>query len=339
MEKTDKERNIVGLVPVVAALTGNFFITVIKFAGFFMSGSSVFFSEAVHSLADTSNQALLVIGLKRAIKKPDAKFVYGYGKERFFWALISACGIFFLGAGITIYRGISAFIYKKEILISPILFAILGVSLIIELATFLLACRELKKHNKGRKFRESLKNGDPATLAVFYEDAVAVSSVILAFLSISLTRLTQSFFWDALGSVIIGFCLAVMAVVLVNKNREFLIEKTIPEDVKEKIIEILEADPLIEKVLDFKSSVLDVGVYRVKCEIELNGHMLLKGIGKNNFLKNEYELVKNDYQEFLKFCVDYGDRTTRLIGEKINKIEEKIQKEIPGIKHIDIEIN
>ncbi|MDP2648499.1 MAG: cation transporter, partial [bacterium] len=93
-------RQTAGFVPVALAIAGNAFVTVIKFAAALASGSSVMLSEAVHSTADTLNQVLLLIGLRRSLKKPDEEFEYGYGNERFFWALISACGVFFVGAGV-----------------------------------------------------------------------------------------------------------------------------------------------------------------------------------------------------------------------------------------------
>lgn len=108
---------------------------------------------------------------------------------------------------------------------------------------------------------------------------------------------------------------------------------------RERIIEILESDPAIEKVLDFKSSILNIGSYHVKCEVEFNGSGLLKEIYRNQQMKNGYQKVQNDYEEFNKFCVEFTDRIPRLIGTRIDKIERKIQKEMPEIKHLDIELN
>ena len=91
-------RRTAGLVSVTAAIFGNALVTLIKTSAALTSGSSVMFAEAVHSFADTLNQTLLFIGVRRSVKKPSKHFIYGYGHERFFWALLSACGIFFVGA-------------------------------------------------------------------------------------------------------------------------------------------------------------------------------------------------------------------------------------------------
>ncbi|MBI5147785.1 MAG: cation diffusion facilitator family transporter [Parcubacteria group bacterium] len=332
-------RKISGFLPVLLALLGNGFITALKFAGFLVSGSSVIFSEAIHSFADTANQALLMIGLKRSVKKPSEDFIYGHGRERFLWALISACGIFFLGAGVNVYRGVEALIHPEKVTIGPLIFVILAVVLIIESFTLLIAWRELKRKSAAADIFKILKEGDPLSLAVVYEDGAAVLGVLIAASSIIAALLTGRLYWDAVGSIIIGVLLGIVAVVLINKNREYLIVKSIPDELKEKIVEIMEGDPAIEKVLDFKSAVLDIGSYRVKCEIEFNGPALMKEIRKNKILKNEYKIIQNDYDEFVKFCVDYADLIPRLMGKRIDEIEKKIKEAVPGVRHVDIEIN
>ncbi|MFA6106218.1 MAG: cation diffusion facilitator family transporter [Patescibacteria group bacterium] len=329
----------IGTFPVFAALAGNSFVALIKFAAAFISGSSVLFAEAIHSLADTGNQALIAVGLKRSRKLPDEDFVYGYGRERFFWALISACGIFFLGAGVTIYHGIHSLAFGAGFEISPIVFVVLAVSFVVESMTLAVAVREIKIKYPGHKARTILDIGDPVTLSVLLEDSVAVLGVAIAFLSIILSKVTGAHYWDGIGSIIIGILLGGVAIILIIKNRNYLIGRTIPETLQEKIIEIMESDPAIERVIDFKSTVLDIGIYRVKCEVEFNGNVLIKKIYRKGDLKEEYERVKDDYEEFKKFCVDFADRVPRLVGKKIDEIEVKLKKENPEVKYIDIEIN
>ncbi len=328
-----------GIFPVIAALIGNALITVMKFFGFFLSGSGALFSEAIHSTADTLNQILLLIGIKLSTKKADDKYSYGYGLERFFWALISACGIFFLGAGVTIYHGFHALYNKVVPDFNVISIIILFISFLLESTTFILALRELNAKNKGMSMQKKLAEGDPATIAILYEDGVAVLGVIIAFVSIIASIITQNPFFDAFGSILIGILLGIVALLLIKKNRAYLIGRNIPDDVKEKIIQILEADPTIEKVLDFKSSILDVGEYQIKCDVEFNGPALMTEIMKNSSLRDEYEEVKDDYQNFIKFIVRSVGRVPRLIGTSIDTLELRIRTEVPEVKHIDIEIN
>lgn len=336
---SSKSQSAQGTLPVIAALSGNGFIAVLKFVGFFISGSGAMLSEAIHSFADTANQALLMVGIKRSGKKATEEFSYGYGKERFLWALISACGIFFVGAGATVYQGINALIRAEHIEVSYIVFVILAVSFVVESGTLVLAYRELRRAGGKMKLKKILKHGDPATIAVLYEDGIAVLGVTVAFVSILLTEVTGDYYWDAIGSITIGLMLAVMAIILINKNRALLIEKAIPEEIKERIVEILEEDPAIEKVMDFRSAIMDVGKYRIKCDVEFNGNALAKEMFARGVLQEEFELVKDDYQEFIKFCVDYIDRVPRMVGSHIDKIEKRIQKEFPEVVHIDIELN
>jgi zinc transporter 9 len=328
-----------GFLPVIAALGGNIFITIIKWIGFFVSGSGAMFSEAVHSVADVFNQILLLIGIQRSKKPSNDDHPYGYGTERFFWAIISACSIFFVGSGVTIYHGINALVHVEEVHVNFFTLLILFVSFVIESGTFIVAYRELKFNNKNKDFKEMMEEGDPTTIAVLYEDGVAVLGVMIAFVSILLTYFTGRGYWDAIGSILIGLLLGFMAVVLINKNRTFLIRKSVPEEITERIVEILEADPAIEKVLDLKSIVIDVATYHVKCEVEINGSALMRKMYRDKALKNQFEEVRHDYDDFLKFCVDYADRVPRIIGTRIDDVEKKITDEIPEVRYIDIEVN
>ena len=309
-----------GFMPVFAALTGNVFIMIIKWIGFFMTGSGALFSEAVHSIADVVNQILLMVGIKKSERPSDGDFHYGYSNERFFWALISACSIFFLGAGVTIYHGVIGLMQKEQIHVSVIALVILFVSFLIETGTFLIALRELKSKNKRRKFADIIAYGDPITIAVLLEDAIAVLGVGVAFFSILLTQYTGNTAWDSVGSIIIGLLLAIMAIVLININRGFLMRKSIPEEIEEKVKDILESDPAIEKVIDFKSVVINVNSYHVKCEVEINGSALMRKMYRKDALRREFEEINGDYDEFLRFCVDYADRVPLMIGTRIDEV-------------------
>ncbi len=328
-----------GFWPVVAAIGGNAFVTIIKFFAAYTSGSSALFSEAIHSLADTVNQVLLLIGIGRSTKKADDSFEYGYGNERFFWALISACGVLFVGAGITALNGISALTYPHHVEFSFVVFGVLIVSFAIEFYTFLVAAWALKKDFPKAGWRERLARADPSTLSVFLEDMVAVFGIIVAAVSIFLSYYTGSPVWDALGSLVIAGLLGAVAITLIVKNRSYLIGRAMPEELQEEVITLLDFEPVIEKVIDFKSSTVGFGSYRIKCEIEFNGSALLKEAYQKQSLRAQYDEVHGDFEAFKRFCVDYADRIPRLMGKKIDEIEARIKKLYPSIRHIDIEIN
>ena len=335
----DSSYKVSGLLPVIAAFTGNILVFIAKLAGFVLTGSGAMFSETVHSLADTVNQALLFIGVRKSIKQPDEFFPYGYGKERFIWAMISALGIFFVGCGVTVYRGLSSLISPASIHYNTVTLYILGSSFIIESFTLYLALHDIKKHFPDARLKKIMAEADPTTLAVVYEDGLAVIGVIVAFASIIVAHLTGQVYWDAIGSVIIGLLLGVAAVLLIAKNRSYLLTKSIPEETEELIKEILNNDPTIEKVLDFKSAVLDVDKFLIKCDVEFNASSLIKELAQHHFLQNEYEEARESYENFMKFSVDYMDRVPLLVGKKIDELEKKIRAQVPQAVFIDIEIN
>ncbi len=334
-----KSTHHTGRLPVIAAFTGNFVVTLAKFAGFLMTGSGSMFSEAIHSFADTANQFLLFVGLQRSQKKASEEHPYGHGRERYMWALISACGIFFLGCGVTVYHGIDVLVNGHTFTYSNWVIVILAVSFLIESFTLWLAVREIKKNFPRAKWKTINRDADPTTLAVVMEDGLAVLGVLIAAVGIILTRYTGHHYWDAICSILIGILLGVVAIVLINKNRHFLITKSIPQKMAEEVKEILLSDPSIEKIYDFKSAVFDADKYLVKCDVEFNASAMIKDLDRHHFIANEYEEVQGDPEEFKKFCVEYMDRVPRLVGKKIDEIEKKIKDRFPEIVFIDIEIN
>lgn len=332
-------KNTEGFLPVLFAIGGNAFVTVIKFISAFTSGSSSMFSEAIHSVADTLNQILLLVGLKQSLKKADTRFEYGYGNERFFWGLISACGIFFVGAGITAYNGFNALAHPEHIEFSPAIFITLIVAFLVELYTLYIAFASLKRAFPESSWDERLKEADSATLAVLLEDSVAVLGVVIAGASITASYYTGNTLWDALGSITIALLLGGVAIALIIKNRSYLLGRSMPDTLRAEVIEYVQADPAIEKIIDFKSSTLGLGMYRIKCEVEFNGGALLREAHRGDDMRNQYEEVTGDFEEFKKFLAEYADRIPRLMGKHIDKIEKGIRERFPSIRNIDIEIN
>ena len=292
-----------------------------------------------HTTGATGHQSLLLIGVERSHKKANTEHPYGHGRERYIWALISACGIFFLGCGVTLYHGVVTLIEKHEFVFNYWAIVVLLISFVIEGFTLWLAYHELKIRYPKAKWKTINKEADPTTLAVVYEDGLAVIGVLIALASLFLAKYTGHAYWDSIGSIVIGILLGVVAVILINKNRHFLITKSIPHSMSEEVKEILLADPAIEKIYDFKSAIFDADKYLVKCDVEFNASALMKELNKYHFLANEYEEVQGDQEEFNKFCVEYLDRVPRLVGSKIDEIEKKIKERFPQIVFIDIEIN
>ncbi len=324
-------------IAVISAILWNSTVTLLKFAVFFISWSSSMFSEWVHSFADTMNQILLYIWLKKSTKKADEKFSYWYWKERFFWAILSACWIFFIWAWVTIYHWIEWLIHPKVIENAFLSYIVLLISFIIEWFTLLIAIKSIYK--KDLWLVDSIKKSDNASFAVILEDSVAVFWVFIAFVSIFLSKTTGIIYFDSIWSIIIWILLWFVAIILIIQNKSYLMWRTIDEDIKEDIISLIEQDPLINKVVDFKSEIIDIWSYIIKCEADFNWTSLMTEINNNGFLSEEYEYIKDDYNEFLKFCVDYTNRIPRLIWKNIDELEKTIMQNYPEVKHIDIELN
>ncbi len=320
------------IIAVLRAIIWNFIVTIMKFIGFIMSWSWALFAEAIHSFADTMNQVLLFIWIKKSQKKADNNYDYGYWKERFFWAIISACWIFFLWAWITIYHWIEWLINPHIIETSFWIYFILVFAFIVEWVTLYIALKSI--YVKELWLVESIKNSDNASLAVILEDSVAMLWVLIAFMSILLTQITKISYFDSIWSIIIWFLLAFVAIFLIIENRRYLLWKAIDEETKDEIIELIQSEPIIKKVMHFKSEALNLNNYVIKCDVEFNWSHLIKEINKNWFLSE-----KDDYNEFLKFCVDYADRVPRIIWKNIDVLEKKIKTKYPEVKHIDIELN
>lgn len=325
---------------VIAALFGNTFVTIIKTAVAVVSGSSSMFAESVHSFADTLNQSLLLVGLKRSKRPADNARGYGYGIERFFWSLISACGILFIGAGVTVYHSIESLIHHSS---NPVndynlyTVIVLLIALVIEGATLIIALRELK--GKKEFSKETFINADPVTLAVVYEDGAAVLGVLVALTAQFLMHITSNNVYDSIGGIIVGFILGILAIILIVKNHQYIIGKSLDQETTEEIIEFLLEDPCIENISEFKSVAIDINKYRIYTTVEWNGSPLYEEIYDAGDLKEEFDEIKNDFREFTKLMFKTTDRIPRLVGSHIDEIEKKIKDKFPQIEYVDIEIN
>jgi zinc transporter 9 len=323
---------------VIAALLGNIFVTILKTIVAISSLSASMFAESIHSFADTLNQSLLLVGLKRS-KKPADKFRgYGYGIERFFWSLISACGILFIGAGVTIYHSINSLIENEGLKdFSYLSIAVLCLAFVIEGTTLIIALRELKGKKKFSK--EIFIDADPVTLAVVYEDGAAILGVIVALIAQFLIYFTGNSVYDSIGGIIIGLILGFLAIILIIKNHHYIIGKSLNEKTRKEVVELLLEDPCIEHVSEFKSVAVDINKYRIFTTVEWNGSPLYEEIYEAGDLKEEYDNIKDDFCEFTKLIFKTTDRIPRLVGKHIDEIEKKITDKFPEIKYVDIEIN
>jgi cation diffusion facilitator family transporter len=234
---------------VYAALAGNLAIAVTKFAAATLTGSSAMWSEGIHSLVDSGNQALLLYGMKRAERPPDARFPFGYGKEVYFWTFVVALLVFATGAGLSLYEGVRHLNTPKEIANPYINYVVLGLALLLEGAPWLAAYRQFNRMRGERGMVEGVKRGkDPTVLAVLFEDSAAIAGLVVAFIGIALYQITGNPVFDAAASIIIGLILGVTAMWLAFETKGLLIGESANREVVAEIRRLAERYPEVERV-------------------------------------------------------------------------------------------
>ena len=196
-----------------AAIAGNSVVMVGKFVAFWFTGSAAMLSEALHSVADVLNQILLMVGIVRSSAPPDRFFPFGYGAERYVWALMSAVGIFFLGCGVTIYHGINSLLHPHPLESLGWAVGALLIALVIEGYVLWVAIKAVRGQAQGKPFFRYLRQeADLSAVAVILEDTAACFGVLLALGGILLTRYTGQPYWDAVASIAIGLLLGAVAI-------------------------------------------------------------------------------------------------------------------------------
>jgi len=223
-----------------AALYANGAIAVVKLIAFGVSGSAAMLAEGVHSLADTGNQGLLMMGIWRATKPDPTRYAFGVSKERYFWPFIVALLLFSVGGLFAIYEGIhklheptaATFESFWTLTEGPLLsLGVLAVATVFETYSCMVAWREFKAFAKGKKLREALLGGkDPTIPLVLLEDIAALLGLTIAFIAIAVAALTGNGVFDAVGSILIGVLLCGVAVIIARDTHGLLIgERATPE--------------------------------------------------------------------------------------------------------------
>jgi len=234
---------------IYGAIIANTAIAVCKFIAAFFTGSSVMLSEGIHSLVDSGNGFLLLIGVKRSKKPADDAHPFGYGKEVFFWSFVVALLIFALGGGFAIREGIKHLQHPKPLTNVGWNYLILILAMIFEGAALRVALQELNTTRGSKPFFKALKDSkDSATVAVVIEDTAALLGLVIAFTAVFLGQITGWAYFDGIGSVLIGVLLVSVSLFFAIECKALLIgEGLLPEDI-EKITTILEEE---KHVLEF----------------------------------------------------------------------------------------
>jgi len=232
---------------VVAALVGNGMIAATKFGAALFTGSSAMFSEAIHSVADTGNQALMLWGMRAAKRPPDEDHPFGYGKEIYFWSFVVAILLFAIGAGVSLYEGIRHMAHAIEHgghleheASFTVNYVVLGAAFLFECGALYIAVREFNKTRGDEGFLEAVRTGkDPSMFVVLFEDIGAGTGLVIAFVGVVLTDITGLAYYDAGSSICIGLLLGATALWMAYETKGLLIGESAKDSVVEGIRNLL----------------------------------------------------------------------------------------------------
>ena len=239
---------------IAAAFLANLGIATAKFVGFLLTGAASMLAESVHSVADTANQALLMLGRARSGRRPDADHPLGYGRERYFWAFVVALVLFSGGAVFALVEGEEKLRRPHELESPGWALAILAVAFVLEGLSLRTAARESRRIRRGRSWWRFIRQSkSPDLPVVLLEDSGALLGLLFATAGVLLAHMTGDARFDALGSVAIGVLLAVIAITLAMETKSLLIgESADPREVV-LICDVIERHPDVERVVDLRT--------------------------------------------------------------------------------------
>jgi len=239
---------------ILAALIANSGIAVAKFLGFLVTQSSAMLAEAVHSVADMSNQGLLLLGGRQSRREPTATHPFGYGRERYFWSFVVAVVLFSVGSAFAVYEGIEKVRHPHEIRSVGWALAILGTGIVLEAWSFRTAIVAASPERRGLSWRKFiLQTRNPELPVILLEDAGALFGLIIAAASVGLSAATGQPRWDGVGTILIGLLLGVIAAVLAREMKSLLIGESADDGDRKAILAAIGETPGVSSVVHLRT--------------------------------------------------------------------------------------
>jgi cation diffusion facilitator family transporter len=285
------------MLAVVGALFANGLIAVLKLAAAFVTGSSGMMAEALHSVADTTNQVFLLLGLRFYRRPASQKHPFGYGMERFFWSFIAAIFIFGVGSTYAIYEGVVKLKHPHAPENLFWAYLVLGISFVLESASIALAIyQELKEaRSEGLSFFQYLRESkDPTAKTVLFEDSAALLGIVIAGTGLYLTEHHAGpgagSYWDGLASILIGVVLAIVAFVLARTSRALLLGEAASPKAVQAIKDAIESHPNVVKVVELLT------MHLAPKQILINAHVNLR----DDLMTNDIERTIEEIEQVIK---------------------------------------
>jgi cation diffusion facilitator family transporter len=257
---------------VFAALAANTAIATAKATAAALTGSPALLAETLHTVADAGNEVLLYIAIRRSRQPADATHPFGYGPERYYWALLAAIGMFLVGGAVSIWDGIRALVHPPELEAFWVGVGVLLVAIVLDSASRVVALRQLRVQAARRELsvRELLRESpDPTVVTIYLEDTIDVLGAVLALIALVLHRVTGSGIADALASIAIGGLLCFIASRLTRRNRQLLTNQSVPDRYVEALRVRLESQAEIHAVRRLEAVYLGPGEVLVAADIAM----------------------------------------------------------------------
>lgn len=240
---------------IYSALTSDILIATTKFIAGSYTNSSSMISEGIHSLVDTSNQLLLLYGLKRSRKPPDKRRPFGYGKELYFWSFIVSILIFGLGGGLSIYQGVIHILHPKPLEDPFWNYIVLAFSFFFDGLSFVIALKEFNKARGDMPFWKAIiRSKDPSSFLVLFEDGAAVLGLMIVFILMLLSHFLNLPVLDGVASLLVGLLLVFVSMILARESRSLLMGEGIAPETQKKIKALVEKDEAVIKVSNILST-------------------------------------------------------------------------------------
>ena len=288
---------------IFAAIAGNLAIAATKFVAAALTGSSAMLSEGIHSVVDTGNGGLLLLGVRMSKKPADAAHPFGHGKELYFWSLVVAILIFALGGGMSVYEGVTHIAHPNHGQDPTWNYVVLGIAIVFESASFYFALKAFRKEMGQQGVWQTIHaSKDPTTFTILFEDTAALLGLLVAFAGIFLGHALNNPYLDGVASITIGVILGVVAGFLAYESKGLLIGEGVDQPTLKSIRKIAREDPAVVKVR--KALTMHFGPHDVLLTLDIQ------------------------FQEHL---------TAVEISAVVDQLEKKIRDRHPEIKHIFIE--
>ena len=256
----------------LAALGANLGIAVTKLAAFVITGSASMLAESVHSLADSGNQALLLLGRSRARRAETEEHPFGFGRERYFYAFVVAVVLFTVGALFSLYEGVHKIISPEEIRQPAVAFAVLGIAMVLESFSLRTAVRESNEVRGQIGWTAFIRRSKaPELPAILLEDLAALTGLVFATAGVALATITGNGKWDGAGSLAIGVLLGVVAAVLAVEMKSLLIGESASAEVERAIVTALENGPEVRRVIHLRTLHIGPESLLVAAKIAISG--------------------------------------------------------------------